>query len=140
MRSVGVDEREDGAPKFFGDVHYAQRLAVPLWMGHFEVAIDALFRVTGFLLPDNDDFFAVKARQTANDRWVVGKTAIPVNLAPVGENPLDVVQGVRPLWMTRQFRLLPGTEAGVDLAAQRIHPLVELSDLLANLVVLTGNR
>ena len=75
---------------------------------------------------------ALKACHAADDGRIVAEAAVAVNLAPVGEHPFDVIEGVRPLRMARQFRLLPRAQVRVDLLAQRMDPLVELVDLLAS--------
>ena len=48
-------------------------------------------------MADDHARLAVEAGQAADDGLVVGKAAVAVELFEVGEDVLDVVQGVRPL-------------------------------------------
>jgi len=87
------------------------------------------FRVARFLVTHHDDFLAVKASHPANNRRIVTEAAIPVNLAPVGKNALDIIQRVGTLRMTRQFRSLPCVQVRRNFAAKVVHSFVQLLDL-----------
>ena len=139
MSAIGIDKRENRPAKLFGKMHDPQRLAIPFRMRHAEVAIHALLGIACLLLADDDNFVAVEARHARNDRWVVGKSAIAVNLAPVGENAFDVIERVGALRMPRQLSLLPRAIAGMDLTTQGIDTFMQLFDLAASLLALPRN-
>jgi len=61
----------------------------------------ALFHVAAFLGAYDKDFIAMKPGHSSNDSGVVAKAAIAMNFADIGENSLDVVEGLRPLRMPR---------------------------------------
>src|SRR5207249_4330394 len=68
----------------------------------------------------------------ADDRLVVGKRAVAVQLLEVGVDLADVVERVGPLRVARDLRHLPGREARIDVAG-------ELQALLAEPVDLFGD-
>src|SRR5258708_5916515 len=80
----------------------------------------------------------MKAGHTANDGSIVSKTAIAMNLAEVGEQPLDVVEGLWPLWMAGQLGFLPGSLRPFHLFLQRADALMQLCELAARVFILTG--
>ena len=87
-------------------------------------------------MADDGHLLAMKARHAAHQRGVIGEAAIAMNLAPIGEDSLDVFERKRPLRVARQFRLFPGPGMDRDLVAQGIDALVKLLDLVARAVVL----
>ena len=109
-------------------------------MRHAKVAIDALFGVTRFLLAHQEDLFAVKAGHAANDGRIVAEAAVPVDLAPIGKNAIDIIQRVGTLRMTRQFRALPRVQVRRNLAPEAVHPLVQKLDLAQCFRALTLQR
>ena len=86
------------------------------------------------------DFLAVKASHPANNRRIVAESAVSVNLAPVGENALNIIQRVRTLRMTRQFGPLPRVQMRRNLAAKVVHAIVQLLDLPKRFRVLPLQR
>src|SRR5580658_9463993 len=112
ISAIGIDQRKNWPPKFLGDLHDADGLAITFGMRRAEIAVDALLHVTPLLRADDQNFLAVKPRHPANKRGIVAKPAIAVNLAPIGKYSLDVIKSLRPLGMTRQFGLLPGGGGG----------------------------
>ena len=66
-------------------------------------------------MADDHDFFAMKARHTANNGRVIGKSAVAVNLGPISENPFNVIESVGALRMAGQFGFLPRYRTGRDL-------------------------
>ena len=54
----------------------------------------------------------MKTGHATNDGGIVGVTAVAVDLAPVSEDALDVVQSIRTLRMACEFRFFPGAEMG----------------------------
>jgi hypothetical protein len=79
----------------------------------------------------------MKACHSADDGGIVAEAAVSVNLAPVREDALNVVEGVRTLRMASQFRLFPGAEMGVYLVTQRLDAVIQLLDLLPGAIVLS---
>ena len=118
-----------GPAKFFRDLHDAQSLAVALRVRHAEIAVDTLLHVAGLLIADDENFLAVKAGHAANNGGIVAETAVAVNFAQVGENALDVVEGLRALRMAGKFRFLPGGLLGLHLFAQSMDAFLELRQL-----------
>ena len=108
-----------GRRELFGDPHAAKRLAIALGMGHAEVAADAFLGAAALAVADDHDFFVAEARHAAGHRLVVAKGAIPVNLAEIGEDPLDEVHGVGPLGVTRPLDSDPGRRNCLRLMGSR---------------------
>ena len=105
-------------------------LRVPLGIRDPPVPVAALLRVAALLLADEDDGAAVEPAEPGDDRPVVRAAAIAVQLEEVVEDPLDVVERVRPILVPRQLDRLP------DLVVARL--LLETVDLVLEPLELAG--
>src|SRR5207302_6809018 len=79
------------------------------------------------LVSDETDGAPVEAADAGDDRRIVGTRAVAVQLDPVLEQPLDVVQRVRPVLVPGELDLLPDVVPRERLGAQELdlflHPL-----------------
>jgi hypothetical protein len=91
--------------------------------------LDVLLHVAALLVADDHDRLALEARPSPHDCGVVAEGAVTVQLHPVGEDPLHVVQGVGAAGVTGHLHLLDGRQVPVGLLAE----LLELSAELAQL-------
>src|SRR3954463_12501939 len=132
IRARGVDEREDRQREFLGELHQPQGLAIALGLGHAEVAGDLLLRVAAFLMADHHARLAVEAGEAADYGGVVGESSVAVQLFPVREERLHIVERVRALRMARNLRHLPGRQLAVDVLGERLAALREPLDLLGD--------
>ena len=114
IRARRVDERDERQAEALGEPHEAQRLAIALGLRHAVVAAHALLRVAALLVADEHHRRVVEARGSADDREVVAKHAIAVQLVEVLEDEPGVVERVGTLRMTRELRDLPGREIRED--------------------------
>src|SRR6185369_6175210 len=96
----------DRHAKSLRELHQPERLAVALRVRHAEAAEQILFRVAALLLADHHHRLAVEERGTADERGIVGEMTVAVQLGPVAERALDVVERKRPLRMTRELHAL----------------------------------
>ena len=87
-------------------------LPVALGIRHTEIAIHLLLGIASLLVTDDQHFLSVETRHAADDCGIVGKTAVAVDLAPVGEDALHVIQCVGALGMARHLGALPGIQVG----------------------------
>src|SRR5690606_40360398 len=55
IRSLGIDQRDEGQREFLRELHDAQGLAIALGARHAVVAVDALLRVPALLVADQRD-------------------------------------------------------------------------------------
>src|SRR6184192_1223696 len=94
--------------------------------------MDFFLRVTAFLMADDHARLAVEARESADDRRIVGIDAIAVQLAKVAEQRIDVIERVGPLRMTRDLRDLPGRQLAVDFPGELLALLGKARDLVGN--------
>ena len=106
-RPGGVDESEQRKPVSMCELHDADALPVPLGEGHAEVASSALVNVPTLLVADQDDALPPEATETADERRVVTEMPIAVKLDEIIEEPLHVVERVRPLLVTCEFDSTP---------------------------------
>ena len=121
IRTGRVDHRDERKAVPVGERHRAHRLAIALGIRHPEVPLRALLDVAALLVADEHDGPPAELPEPGHERGVVGATAVAVELEEVVEDPLDVVERVRPVEMTRELDRLP------DLLGGRIRPqLVEL--------------
>jgi hypothetical protein len=56
-----------------------------------------------------------------------------VQFGKIGEQPLHVIERIRPLRMARHLRHLPGVELGVDVLGQRLAFFLQATDFLRNI-------
>ena len=125
-----VDQGEDRAAELRRELHHPHRLAVALRLGHPEVAVHLLLRVPPLLVPEHAHRPLVEEGEAADEGGVVPVPAVPVELRPVGEEGLHVVERVGPVGVAGHERLLPRGEPPVDLAAQGVELLAEPPRLL----------
>src|SRR5271165_7263393 len=134
-----VNQRDERAVPLLSELHKTQRLAIALGIRLTEVAINALLGVAALLRTEHGDFASVEAGHAANHRRVVGKAAVTVNLADIGKNPLDVIEGIGTHGVAGHFGALPRREFARNLAAQRLYALLQLLKLLEGFLVVGGS-
>src|SRR5438874_4072868 len=99
VRTRCVYKGEYSSTKLFRDLHRAQSFTVPFWIGHAKIAVNLLLGIARFLVPNDHNFFAMIPSHTANQCWIISKSAISMDLAPVCEKALNVVERIRTLRM-----------------------------------------
>src|SRR6185369_17520095 len=104
------------------------------------VAIDARFDVAAFLMADDHHLFAGQTRHAADERGVVAKVAVTVELDPVGENTLYVIESVRTIRVASQFGASPraGLLVRADLLAKIVYLLLQFVELIASILIVAG--
>ena len=107
-----------------GELHRVPCLAVPLGVRHPEPPAGALVDVASLLLADEHDRAAVEPAKAGDHRAVVRQSPVAVQLEPVLQQALDVVERVGPLVVPGQLDLPPDLLVGglvadpVDLALE----------------------
>src|SRR6201989_3616600 len=79
---------------------------------HAEPALRALLDVAPLLLADERDRAAVELAEAGDHRAVVGVEAVAVQLEPVVEDPVDVVERVRAAVVARELDAPPDLLVG----------------------------
>ena len=74
--------------------------------------MDAVLEVAPLLVPDQDDGAPSEAADAGHDRRIVGPAAVAVQLDPVLDQALDVVERVRPVLVACELDLLPDLVPG----------------------------
>ena len=69
--------------------------------------MELLLGVPSLLLRNHQHRAAFKGAESGDDRWIVGETAITMDLVEIGDEAPDVVERVRPLGMARQLHAAP---------------------------------
>src|SRR5437867_5506825 len=101
-----VDESENRPAEFFCNFHDAERFAVAFRLGHAEIAIQLLLRISSLLVADEADRRVRHESETAHDRGIVTKVAVAVDFDELVADVLDVIEEVRTLRMTCKLYLL----------------------------------
>src|SRR5262249_28819562 len=128
IRTRRVHERDQRKAVSVRQLHRAHRLAVSLGMRGAEVAVDAVLDVAPLLLADERDRATVEASDPGDDRVVVRATAVAVELEPVVDEPLDVVERVRPVLVPRELDAMPDVLVG-RLLSDALELTLQLLDL-----------
>src|SRR5207247_2201046 len=107
-----VDETQQRKLVQLRELHETHRLAIALRVGHAEVAVGSFLDVATLLVPDERDGAAVESAEADDQRVIVGATAVTVQLDPVVEQPVDVVQRVWAVLMSRELDGAPDLLVG----------------------------
>ena len=108
-----VDQADQRERVTLGQLHQPHRLAIPLRVRHAEVPRRAFLEVASLLVSDQGDGPTLEAAEPDDDGRIVGASAVSVQLDPVLEQALHVVQRVRTI-------LVPGELYGPpDLLVRR---------------------
>ncbi len=91
-----------GRPNLRAEFHYPQRLAIALRIGHAEIAEQFLLGVAALLVSDDDDGAIFELRKACDHGGVIRKAAVAMQLQKICAEHLDVIEGIRPLWMAGQ--------------------------------------
>src|SRR6185503_9653485 len=99
-------------------------------MRHAEVAFEQLLCVASSLMPDYHNRFAVEASPPGDDRRVIAKRAIAMQLDEISKNQIYQLGRERTLWASRNLNPLERREVAVDLVAQLAKLLLERCDFI----------
>ena len=108
------------------ELQHPDRLPVALRIRHAELPLRTLVDVPPLLLADEGDGSAVELPEPGHHGAVVGSAPVAVQLEPVVEEPLHVVERVRPFRMTCELDRAPDFFVGrlrghaVELALQAL--------------------
>ena len=119
IRAGRIDQRNHRQIKFFGELHQAQRLAITFRMGAPEIPHHVFPGVAAFLIRDHNATLLAQHRDSARHGLVVAKQTVAVQLVPIRETTLDVIECERPLGVPRDLHSLPGTEISVNFPTRR---------------------
>jgi hypothetical protein len=110
VRARRIHERDDGHAELLGQLHLGQGLAVPLRVGAAEMARELLLLWTCLLWPTSRTLIdSMRAKPVT----IAGhpEAAVPVQLAEVAAEGLDVVPSLGPAGMAGHADRVPGREA-----------------------------
>ena len=112
IRAGNIHQAEQRKTVTLCELHQTHRLAVALGVRHAEVPFRALLDVTSLLVADQSDGATVEAPDADHDGGVVGAAAVPVELDPVLEEPLDVIERIRAILVPRELDRPPDLLVG----------------------------
>jgi len=95
-----------------GELHQPHRFPIALRIGHAEVPVRPLLDVSPFLVSDQCDRAAVEPADADHEGSVIRAAPISVELDPVLEEPLHIVERVRPILVTRELDGAPDLLVG----------------------------
>ena len=84
-------------------------------------------------MPDNHHRLAFQSGQTADDGWIIGISAISVQLMKIGEHVFDIVQRIRPARMPGKLGNLPVGKIGEDGLGQSLTLVFQLLQGIGNI-------
>ncbi len=94
--------------------------------------------VVALFLTDHHHRLALEAAQPSNDRLVVAVLAVALQLDELVDQAVDVVHEVRAFGMAGHFRLLPGREVGVGVAAEVLDLDLQRGDVVVHAALVAG--
>ncbi len=84
-------------------------------------------------MADHHDALAIKTRKAADDRLIIGKAPVAVQLLEIGKQVFDIIERIGSLRMTRYLRDLPGRELGIHIFGQRLAFLRQLLNFIRDI-------
>ena len=123
-----IDERDDRAFEFLGQLHQPQGFAIAFGIGHAEISLHPLLEVLSFFMTDDADGPAPERGKSADDGLVVSEGAIAVEFDKVFTHVLHIVQDRRALGMAGDLRLLPRGQVAEDFLLRLGQPALENAD------------
>ncbi|MNX28623.1 hypothetical protein D3C86_587360 [compost metagenome] len=84
-------------------------------------------------MTDDHHRLVFQTGDTANDGRVVREVTVTVQFVELGEDMLDVVEGVRAFRVTRQACDLPAGQLAEDVFGQRFALVLQAGDLIADI-------
>src|SRR5690606_17139384 len=105
-------------------LHQSQCLAIPFRMRHSKIAREVLPRVATLLLRNHHHRAIVKPRYSTNQRLVIAKGPVSMQLLEVRKETIDVIERIRARRMPRQLNALPRGKPSVYLTLQFLHSLL----------------
>ena len=85
-----------------------------------------------FSCAEDGDRIAAEAAEPGDDRLVVAELPVAGERLEIGDEPGDVVLGVRPVGMAGDLRLLPGRQPRIDVGERVARLLLERGDLVGD--------
>src|ERR1700676_1066566 len=128
-RTGRVDQRNNRYAKFLGQPHQAQRFAITFGMRAAEIAHDVFFRVASLLVRDDHATIRTEASESARHRLIIRVKAIAMQLDPIGETPLDIIEGEWTLRVARDLNTLPCAQVVVNVAPSPLDLFLHRRDL-----------
>ena len=106
---------------------------IALGLGHAVVAPHALFRIPTLLMSENHHRPIAQTRQSPDDRKIIPKHPIPVQLLIVAAHDVHVIKRIRAMWMTRELRDLPRRKTCEDVRRQLPALRLQARDLIPDI-------
>lgn len=120
IRAGRIDKCHDGQAKLFGELHLLHRLTVAFGVRAAEVAGDSFLRGPSLLMSDDEHFFGADATEAGDDAAVVSEVTVAMQFTKVATDHVDVVSGLRSMWMPRDSDRIPRCQLSVDLLQESI--------------------
>ena len=89
-------------------------------------------------MPNHHDRFVVQARYATNDRLIVTKMTIAVELIKFSKNSWDIIQAVWTLRMTSNFNNVPRAQISVNFLGKLGAFATQCLDFFRNIDPVTG--
>lgn len=119
-----------GNPKSIRQIEQALRLAITFGHCHAEIVFQARLGVVALLLPDHSHRPPAKPRQPHHQCPILAKQPVAGKRREFIEKIARIIEEMRPAWMARHQRLLPGCELGIGLLDQRIDLALQAADIV----------
>ncbi len=110
-----VDKGDHRNFEALGHVEQPHGLAIALGPRHAEIMLEPTLGVGAFFVTDDAHAVAAEAAEPADNGGVLTKAAIARERGEVGDELSDVIEGMGPLRMPGNLRLLPGGQFGIEL-------------------------
>src|SRR5580704_15402842 len=94
--------------------------------------LNSCFGAGAFFLAQDADRTAAKPAETADDRGVLAELPVARQGREIAHEGLDIIAKMRPLWMPRDLRLLPGRQIGIKIGERLLGLGFEPGQFLAN--------
>ena len=120
-----VDQGHNRQVEAVGQIHQPHRLAIALRPRHAKVALDPGFGVMALFMADHHHGHVIEPRDPAHHCMVIGKAAVAGKRGKFGEEPLNVILGVRAVRMARNLAFLPWGQRLIEIFQEAVRLAVQ---------------
>lgn len=107
----GIDKGDDGHTKSLGHFEHPDGFSVAFGFGHGEVTEGAFLDVAAFLVSDDHNALSIQTGGPADDGVISAVAAVAIKLGEIGEDCLDVIEGIGSWLGAGEEDLFPGSES-----------------------------
>ena len=135
----GIDKSQHRQTETLGEPHQPLHFSITLGACHPEIVNEPFLGIRALFGADRHDAAPAETAEAADNRPVLGKSSVTRERDKLGNQPADIIEGVRPLRVARDLHFLPRRQPRICLTQQPRRRGFESADLIGD-VEFAGGR